>query len=202
MKDFKTIPIPDLMKNCELDPRGLPVPYVVLKDQNGKHHFKVNDQKKTINCIIGELCTICGTKMSRNNQWLVGGIASAFDPSGYYFDHPVHKECAEYALQVCPYLAYRNYTAKTDIVKLQKQIKDTVLLDDPTMDSDRLPLFVLIRPEEINLYGSINNIKVVPSRPALETEFWDNGERITDMEIVKSKLINTKWEKYLEIMLK
>src|SRR5688572_14177289 len=143
MKNWQQIPMPQLMlDNCERDPRGLPVPFVVLKDEKGKHHFKINDSNKTILCIVKSLCTVCGTQMATGEKWLVGGIASAFDPKGYYIDHPVHKCCGMYALQVCPYLALRNYDSKTfDLDKLAAQVAGNVLLNNPTVDQDRLPFF-------------------------------------------------------------
>jgi hypothetical protein len=201
-KNWKDIPIPELMnKFCERDSRGMPVPFVVLKDEAGKHHFKINDTAKTLQCIAGGLCAICGQKMRQDDRWMVGGIASAFDKNGIYIDHPVHKECAQYALQVCPYLASRNYdTTKTDLEKLAKKVVGSTILVNPTVDPDRLPLFVLLRPLQIGYFTSkqdSTDIRVKPFGPYHEVEFWDDGEQITDIEVVKMKLIGTKWEKYL-----
>lgn len=199
MRDWKSVPVPQLMlDNCEVDPRGLPVPYVVLKDKDGKHHFKINYTEKTMTCIVGHLCTICGTRMKDEDRWLVGGIASAFDPKGYYLDHPVHYNCGVYALKVCPYLAIRNYNAKIDMIKLQEQLKNEYVLNNPTVDPDRLPFFVIARPESI-YYASVgDNIAIVPKRPHLEAEFWDEGQQIEDLDEIKSRLVGTKWEKYLK----
>lgn len=202
MKDWKTVPIPQLMQdNCETDPRGMPIPFIVLKDNEGKHHFKINDHLKTIKCMQEGLCTICGTKLSYTNRWMVGGIASAFDRAGYYFDHPVHKECGVYALKVCPYLCYGKYVSKTDIEKLQEQVLGANLVDT-TIDPDRLPLFVFLRPLQIAYYASkdLSEIKLKALGPYHEIEFWDEGEQITDFHIVELKLQGTKWEKYLKDM--
>jgi hypothetical protein len=201
-KNWKDVPLPKLMdEHCERDPRGMPVPFVVLKDQAGKHHFKINDTEKTVQCMMGGLCTICGQKMSVHDRWLVGGIASAFDKRGFYIDHPVHQECAEYALKVCPYLASRNYdTNKTDLDKLQDKVKGAVILVNPTVDTDRLPVFALIRPLQIMYFTSKadrTDIKVKALGPYHEVKFWDEGEEITDIEVVKQKLTGTKWEQYL-----
>lgn len=202
MKDFKTIPIPQLMlDNCEVDPRGLPVPFVVLKDTNGKHHFKINDEEKSHRCREERLCTICGTKMIVEDRWLVGGIASAWDEKGYYIDLPVHKKCGEYALKVCPYLAYSNYNGKLDMDKLQAQLP-TTLLHNPTVDPDRLPLFVLLRPQSFGYFMRSDGVVLKAFPPYLEVEYWNDGTRITDMEVVVEKLTGTKWEKYLNKIVK
>lgn len=197
MINWKEVPIPQLMlDHCERDPRGLPVPFVVLKDKDGKHHFKINDSEKSAICLVRGLCSICGQAMLSSNKWLVGGIASAFDPGGYYIDLPVHKECGQYALQVCPYLAVRNYNGKIDMMKLQQQLP-TTQLHNPTVDQDRLPLFVFTRPSAISFYlRKPDGVLVKPNLPYLEVEFWDEGLQITDLSVVLNKIQNTKWEKY------
>ena len=205
MNNWKDIPIPQLMlDHCERDPRGLPVPFVVLKDKDGKHHFKINDTQKTLDCMMGGKCTICGQPMSDEDRWVVGGIASAFDDKGYYLDHPVHKVCGEYALQVCPYLAVRNYNAKIDMMKMQEHFKDQaeIKLHNPTIDPDRLPFFVFGRPHEIRYVIQGDDIIVVPSRPFLETEIWDEGKIITHYPELVRRLQGTKWEKYLQVIIK
>lgn len=200
--NWKDVPLPELMdKHCERDSRGMPVPFVVLKDGEGKHHFKINDTSKSARCIRGSLCSICGQKMGFDNRWMVGGVASAFDKRGCYVDLPVHQECGKYALQVCPYLASRNYdTTKTDLDKLQEKLKETAILVNPTVDQDRLPVFVFLRPLQLMYFTDkedYTDIRVKALGPFHEVQFWYEGERITDIEIVRMKLIGTKWEKYL-----
>ena len=191
-----TIPIPQLMlDHCERDPRGYPVPYVVFKDKTGKHHFKINDSEKSAICMVKTLCTICGQPMTKDDRWLVGGIASAFDKNGSYIDLPVHKECGHYALKVCPYLAIRNYNGKID---LEKMIKETeAVLHNPTIDQDRLPLFVFTRPTTVQYILKSNGVFIVPVKPYHEVQFWDEGQQITDLAEIINRLSGTKWEQYL-----
>ena len=186
MKDWKKIPIPDLMqKHCKLDHRGLPVPFIVLIDQDNNSHFKVNDSEKTHDCVMHDKCSICGTVMN-DDRWMIGGPQSAYHIYGCYIDTPVHYQCGKYALQVCPYLAYSGYVAnKTDIEKLQKQIAggDSLLLDNPTVDQNRVPLFVFGKTSGIRysmnfLVSSMHVGKIYPNKPYLETEYWNNGEQL------------------------
>lgn len=201
MKNWKDVPIPkQMLENCEKDPRGIPVPFIILKDEDGKHHFKVNDSRKTLYCVIKNLCPICGQDLKKEERWLIGGIASAFDPNGCYIDLPLHKECGIYALKVCPYLAIKSYDGKTDLMKIKSKIKGDVALNNPTVDPDRLPFFVFGRPSAIQ-YGineKAQDVRLAPIRPFLETEFWDEGEQITDLKILTERIVNTKWEKYLK----
>lgn len=202
MRNFKSIPIPELMdKHCERDPRGIPVPYVILKDKEGKYHFKINDSLKSVRCALNSLCTICGQELPENDAWLVGGIASAFDPQGCYVDLPVHKCCGEYALQVCPYLAIREYDSKIDMEKLKNLFQGDFQLHNPTVDPDRLPLFVFLRPVQLGLrFTHDGGIRVIPiNRNYHEVEYWRDGQKISNDQVVNF-LTGTKWEKYLETM--
>jgi len=195
---WKLVPIPQLMLDLERDPRGMPVPYVVLKDKEGKHHFKINDTDKSILCMVQSLCGICGKPLKQKDTWMIGGIGSAFDDHGKYVDLPVHGDCGRYALQVCPYMVVRNYNGKVDIEKMEKNIPG-VKLHNTTVDQDRLPLFVLIQPDGYQIEITPTGFYVVPKRkkPYLGAEFWVDGKKLTDIWDVRLRLFATKWEVYL-----
>ena len=168
---------PKLIKeNCVIDKRGLPIPYVVLIDNMGNPHFKINDTYKTMDCIYNDKCSICGTKL-KEDKWLIGGPQSAFHEKGCYIDTPVHYECGEFALKTCPYLAYSNYNGKLDMDKLKKQISGKVLLNDPTLDSNRVPLFVF---GKISGFSMTGNEYLVRNKPFLEIEYWNNGIKLDE----------------------
>lgn len=193
MKKWKEVPLPKLMEGLERDFRGLPVPFVVLKDDKGTHHFKINDNRKSLMCVTNKLCHICGRGLEIDNMWFIGGPGSSFDQHGVYIDGPVHKECGIYALQVCPYLAYSGYHGNIDLEKMSKETG--YILYNPTLDQDRVPFFVFGRTEK---YSISPNGYFFPERPFKNTEYWNNGEIIFDIQEVKNLLKNTKWEKYLE----
>ena len=196
--DPSKVPVPQLILDyCERDPRGLYVPFVVLKTDDGKYHFKINDQYKSRICMMENLCSICGQKLTEDNMWLLGGIGSAFDENGAYIDLPIHRECGHYALQVCPYMAVRNYNSTLDLEKLKMTLPGTSL-HNPTVDQDRLPLFVFIRPSFIkhgNVLRGDTYVRAIP--PLLDVEFWRDGEIIDSQEDVNIYIKGTKWEKYL-----
>ena len=180
MKDWKKIVLPELMQeHCKLDQRGLPIPFVVFIDQDNQSHFKVNDITKTNICISEDRCSICGQVMGED-KWMIGGPRSALHKSGAYIDTPVHKVCGQYALEVCPYLAYSGYTAKTDIEKLQKKIAGNVLLSDNTVDQNRVPLFVFAKTSKIEV--DLISKYVYPVRPFLNMEYWNDGEQLNEVE--------------------
>lgn len=195
MKNWKTIKIPELIKNnCKTDKRGLIVPFVVLEDNSGEFHFKVNHSLKQIKAIKEDLCSICGTKLNED-KWLIGGPASAFHNHGCYIDSPGHYECMSYALQVCPYLAYSGYNSKTNIEELTKKIDADLLLDDPTVDNNRVPLFVLSKIESFEY----KNGYIHPKKPYLDVQFWNNGIQLDDYQGIKTIIKHFSEKGYVNI---
>ncbi len=165
------------MKDLPLDKRGLPVPVIILKDKNGDHHFKMNNDVVVEQCIKDKTCTICGNPLG-TDMWMIGGPMSAFHPNGAYIDAPVHKACGEYALQVCPYLAVSTYSGKP--VKIPEGgVFDNMLFVNPTQSPDRVPFFVFskISGYSVKRYGIERYI--IPDKPYLEIEFWNDGEQLT-----------------------
>jgi hypothetical protein len=120
-KPMDAIPIPQRMSHLPLDRRGYPIPWIVMRDAVGRPHFTINDHKRVAECGKFGLCGISGKplgKFVRSNPykgaWFVGGPASFYHEGGAFLDPPVHRECAEYALKVCPYLANPSYGKRID----------------------------------------------------------------------------------------
>lgn len=107
-------PIPERMKHVPTDHRGLPIPYIVQRDRQGKPMFIVNDAAKVAQCGAFGLCGICGKPLGRRPDspsvgYFVGGPGCFYMKAGAFLDPPMHRECAEYALRVCPYIANPSY---------------------------------------------------------------------------------------------
>ena len=98
------VPIPARMAHLDRDRRGYPIFFMAYRDQQGRPHFTINDERKRQIVIARDLCSICGAPLLRG-RWFLGGDLSAFDANGAYIDPPMHDECVHYALRVCPYLA-------------------------------------------------------------------------------------------------
>lgn len=174
------------MSNLENLPRykQFIIPYVVfIKD--GVPQFKINDDRKTEECIEKKLCSVCG-KPLKEDMWLIGGKLSAFHPNGCYIDIPVHKECGEYSLKTCPYMAYTQYTVKPEnFRKLQKNTEDLMLIN-PTMDYTRLQYFVFTKISDYKVYRkSVFERFIYPVKPYLEIEYWKDGLKITEEDARK-----------------
>ncbi|MBS3914446.1 MAG: hypothetical protein KG003_08100 [Bacteroidetes bacterium] len=209
MKNIKEvkIEIPEQMKHLKSE-RGFPVPFIVLIDNQGKAHFKINDDEKYKKCVYEQLCPICGLELYED-MWFIGGPQSAFNPVGVFIDSPVHKVCGTYSLRVCPYLATKNYNSLDDekTEKYLSKIKTPkALFVDQTMIPDKPKIFIFARVPEFGTKASPHSASgfyLVPRRPYLEIEIWNHGEElnpsdsIESMKEYKSYLMND--EKFLII---
>lgn len=178
----KLVPVPPRMRHLPTDKRGYPIPETVYRDNHGNPHFTINDEFKRRIYISRDLCPICGKKLNRA-RWFVGGPLSAFDPNGTYIDPPLHHECANYALQVCPYLAMPHYK-RIDAATLEKVSPDELktVLVDMTMLPDRPDFFVSIMSTGQIVDTTSGHCFIAPVRPCRRVEFWRRGKRMLDGE--------------------
>jgi hypothetical protein len=109
---------PRRMRTLQRDARGYPVPFLVLIDRSGTPQFTINDARRTAECVSKRLCAICGKRFDRGEMWFVGGSRCFLHTRGAFVDPPVHLECGEYALKVCPFLAMPSYSKRIDDRKL------------------------------------------------------------------------------------
>lgn len=164
------------------DRRGLPIPYIVMRDAEGVPHFTMNDTHRVVSAAHFGLCAICGDRLGAL-KCFVGGPGSAFHPAGRYFDGPMHQDCAVFALHACPYLALAgSYARRADVEKLAKRVAtggDRVLIaHDPTMHAPQPAVFVLGSCRRFHMEGP----HYVPERPWAQVRFFRAGQEITSAE--------------------
>jgi hypothetical protein len=180
--NWREVPVPARMAKLPRDRRGYPIPWVVLRDKEGRAHFTVNDELKRRLALKKELCPICGRKLLRG-RWFVGGGMSATHPQGAYLDPPMHDECAHYALLVCPYLAAPSYAKRIDDKTLKRAPpSDGVLITlDPTMLPSRPTVFVAVMAIGSRITGMHPDGSgpfVAPRRPYRKIEYWRHGQNV------------------------
>jgi hypothetical protein len=171
-----TTPIPQQMRHLPLDQRGYPIFFGAYIDSDGTPHFTVNDDRKRALMIAHDLCSICGKKLFRG-RWFCGGPASALHERGCYIDMPMHGDCIHFALTVCPYLAAPSWSREI-ATKKAAQVKDAVVLQDPTMIPGRPTLFVVVMAVGQELLEGGAYVK--PKRPYRQIEYWLHGKRLAD----------------------
>jgi hypothetical protein len=174
------VPIPDEMAKLDRDPRGYPIPWMAYRDEYGRAHFQINDDKHRAEALRLNLCSICGGKLQRG-RWFVGGPLSAFHPLGAFIDPPIHHACMRYAVQVCPFLAAPNYAKRVDAKTLNKN-DSKMLLFDPTIIARRPSFFCAVMAIGQKLTGNLMSPNIVPQRPYRRVEYWRHGVRLSDNE--------------------
>lgn len=185
MNDPKSFPIPDRMKGLPRDKRGFPVPCIVQYDAHGVPQFTVNNALIKQQVMLGRRCGICGGELGLF-CWSVGGPNSAFHPNGAYIDPPMHRECLVYAMNVCPYLAWRSYSGKANVDALQKRFTTAHIVEDTTTWPGRPKVFVAVSYRQFKPIWENGLIdKYQPIRPYRRVEFWHHGKRITQERAVE-----------------
>lgn len=203
MRNIREIPIPPRMAHLPKDPRGYPIPAMVLIDDGGRPHFQINDERLRQGCIKADNCVICGRKLFRG-RWFVGGPLSAFSERGLYIDPPLHKECMEYAMAVCPYLAAPNYGKEIGTKTLKGRTTSGVGIKvDPTTIAERPDWFVAVMAVgqdykfatgDFAAFGyDAKDVRYVRHHvgSAREIQIWRHGQRVTDPAAVEDFCRNT-----------
>src|SRR5215471_2327665 len=190
------IAIPERLAGRPRDRRGYVVPWSVFVEPDGTPQFTINEETKRLECLLRDLCPLCGSKLWRF-RWFLGGPASAFHEQGAYSDPPMHFECMRYAVQVCPYLAAPHYAKRVD-TKLAAAMKSVALAFDPNVNPERPEMFVAVLAD-----GQVATPDwyVKPFRPYKRLEFWRAGAQLTDGEALKILAEDReRWPSYLAAM--
>lgn len=97
-----SVEVPARIRSLPVDDRGYPIPYFVMW-VDGKPDFRVVDPTKVRNCVRFELCWICGQALGRYRTFAMGPAAVISATSA---EPPSHRECATYAVRVCPFMVH------------------------------------------------------------------------------------------------
>lgn len=180
---MSAVPIPARMAHLRRDRRGLPVP-VVVEWEGDVPRFAVNDSAQTLRVVRDGRCGLCG-QLLKGNTWFVAGPVAALTGHGVYLDPPMHKDCAVYALKVCPYLAAPRYASDgAAAIKAAERMGLAVQPLQPDAHlADRPEVFVLSKARSYTFDVTRRfGLKIEPRRPWLAVEFWRQGVRIDGEE--------------------
>jgi hypothetical protein len=157
-------PIPKIMEHLKIDERGYAIPYFV-PIIDGVPNFKYQDQKKRWICLQYFKCSICGKRLQAKSFWFITG------PLGLHnkvvSDAPMHEECARYALNVCPHIAFQKSERKItngDPHILQGKPESIILIkaDKIGLTDHEGRKYITFRPVYTEKYTYENN-KLIPS---------------------------------------
>jgi hypothetical protein len=94
------VPMPDRIKHLPVDGRGFPVPWFVAIINDVPDH-RVVEAPKFGPALREKRCWICGTTLGKHLAFLLGPMCVV---TRTVSEPPAHRDCAEYALQACPFL--------------------------------------------------------------------------------------------------
>lgn len=104
-----SLPIPDRLRAMPIH-NGYVVPWFVAK-VGGSYDFRVVDGTKFKVALNKKLCWICGQRLGAYLHFAIGPMCAI---NRTISEPPSHKDCAAYAVKVCPFLAQRQDDRRLD----------------------------------------------------------------------------------------
>jgi hypothetical protein len=96
-----SIPLPHRLWARPISDTGYPVPWFVAAPC-GEPDFRVADHHKLARALRFDLCWLCGQKLGRAKCFVIGPMCGVNRTTA---EPPCHRDCAEYAIAACPFLA-------------------------------------------------------------------------------------------------
>jgi hypothetical protein len=96
------IKLPQRLSGRPRDRRGYPIPYLAVVQEDGTPDFRISDAKRWVKVVNERRCALCGKLLGREIAFVGGPKSMAHR---LFTDPGMHRDCAEYALKVCPFLA-------------------------------------------------------------------------------------------------
>ena len=165
--------IPFRLARRPRDARGYVIPFTQFIKSDGTPDFRVMDDDNTSKALRRRLCTICGEKM-RGDVWFIGGPKCV--ENGFFYDPPMHRECALYAIQTCPHLA----RAKGKYSPAPERIEGALLMVG-AMDTNKAEWFGLMRSTGYIFERGTDGMHVIKAEmPWVSVERWRDGKLETE----------------------
>jgi hypothetical protein len=170
---------------------GMIVPYFVswFKDghqcnentEGAKPSFPVTDYSRLVVCRKQNRCWICGQPMGAYKAF-VFGPASAIARSSY--EPPSHRDCARYAMQVCPYLINPKHTHITEKGYVPKP--GEVVLPDVQPGNPGLGVIWITRGYGIEHRDPSRAVCIFTPEEPVYVELWKEGRKATYKEAAEA----------------
>lgn len=169
--DLKSIAMPVYLKDRPRDERGYPIPASVVIDANGKPDFRVINPEKAMAMLLSRRCALCDKSMGRVVTF-VGGPLSMRSRS--FTDGPMHDECAQYALKVCPFLAAPKfaYSRSHDVAGVEVATIESVSKDRPAYFGHGYTTDYHL----MQIPGAV----LIIAEPWFGVEWWKDGKALED----------------------
>lgn len=179
--------IPDRLRGRPIW-NGYPTPYFVCWFRDGKlvpetvegavPSFPTTDHSRLVVCRKHNRCWICGQTLGAFKAF-VFGPASALARASY--EPPSHRDCARYAVQVCPYLINPNFKHATE--RGHQLRPGERVLPEVQPHNPGLAVLWITRRYGVEARDPSRGIFVfVPGEPE-HVELWAHGRKATYKEV-------------------
>jgi len=163
---------PARLRNRPRDPRGYVIPWNTFVAADGTASFAVLDHARVQRALRGRLCGMCGSRMGRHIYFIGGPLCAS---NGYFYDPPMHRECALYALQACPHLA-RTKGRYVEPATVAQAVGEDATLIVGDMAPDKAEWFGLMHATDYTFGRDAKGMMVIKANlPWLDVERWRDG---------------------------
>jgi hypothetical protein len=175
MRDAEMSP-PGRLAHRPRDSRGFVVPYTQHVGPDGTPDFRVMDVDRVNEALRRRLCSMCGGRIERDVYFIGGPLCVA---NGYFYDPPMHRDCAVYAMTTCPHLA----RIKGRYAPVPESIGGGAFVIVGDMDTEKAEWFGLMRTSGYTFGSDRKGMTIIKARmPWRSVERWRGGERMEDDE--------------------
>lgn len=173
-RPHQAVPLPPRLAARPKDHRGYPIPWNVQLDAAGRPDFRVIDQRKVAQAVRNRVCGLCGEPLGRHLAFIGGPLSHQ---SRFFTDPPMHKDCAQYALRVCPWLAAPNMRYAEQL----PQLAGVTTVVHTQMISDQRPeRFFVATTRDYRLVRMPDGAVVLQAEPWEWSEWWRHGQQGAD----------------------
>ena len=167
--DWRAVPIPGRLARRPRDRRGYPIPAMVLIKEDGTPDFRVTDVEKWVKACNERTCALCGEQLGRHLAFVGGPLAYE---NRLFTDLPMHLECAEYALRVCPYIAVPNFKYASPLPDIGEDVSLRVAAEVEVVRPDRFMLGITRSYQVVKLPGGSYAVRAAPWE---QVAWWQDG---------------------------
>jgi hypothetical protein len=170
------IRVPRRLLGPPRDDRGFVIPYTTFVDNCGRPDFRIIDHTRVSVCLTQRRCGACGEPMGKHLHF-IGGPPCV--ENGIFYDPPIHKECAEFAIQMCPHLA----RSKGRYAPTPTAPEGATLAVPPTVVEEKAEWFALMHTTDYTFGMSRDNMVVIRAKmPWLDVTRWRDGALLRETE--------------------
>ncbi len=157
------------MKSLPLTEGGYLKPWFVKA-----HDFRITDSDKAGLSVMKKACWICGNPFAVPKYAMVGDAMSA--TIRIYKEPPCHLECAEYAMQVCPFILYPNAKRRSSGLKYENTVEHINEGAAISLNADNPGEFYICVVTDFT-YHHEHQVTAFDKDKILEIQHWIGGAR-------------------------